>query len=176
MHNQNSTAKNRNEELFKWLQEFASKTTYEISIPVLRDKNLAPSGKSGIIVSTVFDYNLTKYIKENNLYNEFKEFFSKAVIDSLNSSIFKGFEESIIDYIASTPMTIEAISNNTQGSITGWAFSQKSPVEDKLWKIANSVNTPFENIYQSGHWAFSPSGLPTSIILGKIAAEKINKT
>ena len=48
------------ETIQKWLDQFFKLTTYEISIPVLRDSTMAPSGKSGLIVSVLFDYKLTK--------------------------------------------------------------------------------------------------------------------
>ncbi len=51
-----------------WLWQFALKTTYEISIPVLRDHELAPEGKSALIVSTVFSFELTEFLRSNGLY------------------------------------------------------------------------------------------------------------
>ncbi len=44
----------------QWLADFFQLTTYEIAIPVLRDASLAPEGKTGLIVSVLFDYGLTK--------------------------------------------------------------------------------------------------------------------
>ncbi|NLY81534.1 MAG: NAD(P)/FAD-dependent oxidoreductase [Clostridiales bacterium] len=167
--------KSNKEAVFKWIKEYSEKTTYEISIPVLRDDKLAPEGKSGLIVSTVFDYGLTEYIKENNMYEEFKEFLSQRIISVLTNSIFPNLDENILEYFSSTPITIETRLNNSDGAITGWSFSDKQPVESSLKKIAKSVETPFDNIYQSGHWVFTPSGLPTAIITAKVAADKINK-
>ena len=39
-----------------WLKNVLSLTTYEIAIPVLRDSSLAPEGKTGLIISVLFDY------------------------------------------------------------------------------------------------------------------------
>lgn len=161
--------------LLDWIKEYAQKTTYEISIPVLRDAAMAPEGKSGLIVSTVFDFPLTEYFRELGLYEEFKEVLSQEIIQVLTQSIFPELKENILDHFASTPLTIESRLNNTHGAITGWSFTGPPPVEDRLKKIARSIDTPFKDVYQSGHWVFSPSGLPTAIITAKLAVDKILK-
>lgn len=170
----NGAAKDSKKQLlFSWIKEYAQKTTFEISIPALRDSSLAPAGKSGLIVSTVFDYELTSFINENCFYEEFKDVFSRTIIESLNSTIFPKIKENIISMFSSTPLTIQNRLNNSDGAITGWAFTMKPPVENRMKKIAKAVNTPFKDIYQSGHWVFSPSGFPTSIITAKLAVNKI---
>lgn len=52
----------------KWLKDFFALTTYEISCPVMRDDSLAPAGKTGLVVSVLFDYGLTKHIQESGWY------------------------------------------------------------------------------------------------------------
>ena len=161
--------------LKKWLKEFANKTTYEISIPVLRNKALAPDNKSAIIVSTVFDYDLTAYLKEENLYEYLKENLNNEIINCLNNTLFTSLKDNIIKYQSSSPITIEERFNNTDGAITGWSFSSTLPIEHRMNKMAKSINTPFKDIHKTGHWSFSPTGLPTSIILGKVVADRIIK-
>lgn len=161
--------------LKKWLKEFALKTTYEISIPALRDTSLAPKGKSAIIISTVFNYDLTSYLNDENLYQYFKETFNKYIIDIFEKYIFNNLKTNIIDNFSSTPLTIERLLNNSEGAITGWSFSNEIPVENRMKKMAKAIFTPFEDILQTGHWVFSPSGMPTSIIIGKLAADRIIK-
>ena len=39
-----------------WMREFLRLTTFEISVPALRDVKLAPEGKTGLIVSTLTDF------------------------------------------------------------------------------------------------------------------------
>jgi len=36
----------------------------------------------------------------------------------------------------------------------------------------NAVKTPIPGVYQAGQWTYSPSGLPVSLITGKIAADQ----
>jgi len=35
------------------------------------------------------------------------------------------------------------------------------------------VLTPVPGVYQAGQWSYSPSGLPISILTGKLAADRI---
>ena len=169
------SAAEKKSKLRHWLWQFALKTTYEISVPVMRDHALAPDGKSALIVSTVFSFELTEFLRTNGLYEVFKSALSLSIIDVLSGSVFPGLKESVTEHFSSTPITIQNTYSNTDGAITGWSFSKKPPIEDRLKKIAKSVDTPFKDIYQCGHWTFSPSGLPTSIITAKLAADKIIK-
>lgn len=157
------------------IASYLERTTYEISCPVLRDKTLAPSGKTGLIVSTLFNYNLVKEVRDAGWYEEFKEFCTDKIIEVLSDSIFKNLKDNIIFSICSTPLTLEKFTGNLHGAITGWAFNSKMPSEKRLNKINKSVLTPIPNIYQAGQWTFSPSGVPISILTGKLAADRIKK-
>ena len=164
------------DEIEAWLARFFSLTSYEISIPVLRDNSLAPEGKTGLIISVLFDYQLSKFIHNQGWDQTFRETASTLMIKTLDQSIYPGLAQSVIDSFTSTPMTVQSVTGSTDGAITGWAFTNHPvPSENRLIKIANSVNTPLPGVYQAGQWTYSPSGLPVSLITGKLAADKINK-
>lgn len=165
----------KKQHLKTWLIDFAKKTTFEISVPVVRDESLAPAGKAAVILSTLFSYDLSKYLLEEQLYDYFKKTFTEAIFDILNQTLLPGWKEHIIHHIVATPITIESRLNNTNGAITGWSFSEEIPVESRLWKIASSIKTPFPRIFQSSQWSFSPSGFPTSIITAKLASNQVHK-
>ncbi|MBI9099438.1 MAG: NAD(P)/FAD-dependent oxidoreductase [Spirochaetaceae bacterium] len=162
--------------LKEYVKQFCLLNTFEISIPVLRDDTLAPPGKTGLIVSLLFDYDLTKIIKEKGHLEIFKKIMEEAMIDTLDKGVFKRMKDSIIDQFSSTPLTIERISGNSHGAITGWAFTNSfMPVVHTLPRIFHSVNTPLPSVYQAGQWTYSPSGFPISIVTGKLASEKMLK-
>jgi phytoene dehydrogenase-like protein len=162
------------EMIIDWLRSFSSLTTYEISIPVLRDSSLAPQGKTGLMISTLFDYHLTKKILDQGWYNEFRHLFEDMIIDVLNKTIYPGIVNSIIDRFSSTPISIENRTANTHGAITGWGFTNNPmPAENRLTKIFNSTETPIPDVIQAGQWTYSPSGLPISILTGKLAADRV---
>jgi phytoene dehydrogenase-like protein len=98
------------------------------------------------------------------------------MIRVLDASIYPGLRAAIMDSFTSTPLTIEKISGNSEGAITGWAFTNDAiPAVSSLTKVASSVLTPIPNVYQAGQWTYSPSGLPISILTGKLAADKVIK-
>jgi phytoene dehydrogenase-like protein len=160
----------------KWLEEFLSLTTYEISIPVMRDASLAPAGKTGLIVSVLFDYAITKQVEEMGWYEDFKALCEKCMISALNTSIYPGLNNAILQKFSSTPLTIAKLAGSSEGAITGWAFSNRPmPAESRLPKILNAIKTPVPGVFQAGQWTYSPSGLPISILTGKLAADRVIK-
>lgn len=164
------------EELKSLLSTYLELTTFEISCPVLHDESLAPQRQTGLIISTLIDYSLVKAISDAGWYGEFKEFCSHKIIEIMNGSIFKELKENVEFSLCSTPLTIEKITGNHGGAITGWKFSKaEMPSEVHFQKIAQSVLTPIPDILQAGQWTFSPSGLPISILTAKLAADKIKK-
>ena len=101
---------------------------------------------------------------------------SETIIDVIDASIYPGLKAAVIDSFTSTPLTIERISGNSEGAITGWAFTNNFiPAVNKLPKVASSVLTPMPDTYQAGQWTYSPSGLPISILTGKLAADRVLK-
>jgi phytoene dehydrogenase-like protein len=159
-----------------WLRQYYRLTTFEISCPVIRDAHLAPEGKTGLIISTLFDYPLVSHIAGMGWYDEFKEFSAKAIIDVLDASIYPGMKRMVTHQFVSTPLTLEKMTGNSDGAITGWAFTNSSiPVIHRMAGVTKSVLTPIPDVYQAGHWVFSPSGLPISILTGKIAADQVLK-
>ncbi|WP_373483245.1 phytoene desaturase family protein [Acetobacterium sp.] len=163
-----------------WVREYLALTTYEISSPVLRDPALAPAGKTGVIVSTLMDYRLVKAIDEAGWYLDFKALCEEQILTVLENSVFPGLTEQVEQRFSSTPVTIERLTGNLDGAITGWAFRDeatagKLPAVSVFRKIAKTIETPLPHIYQAGQWTFSPSGLPVSILTGKLAADGVIK-
>jgi phytoene dehydrogenase-like protein len=156
----------------RWLHQYFTYTTYEISIPAMRDDSLAPEGKTALIISTLFDYDIVRYVADAHWYEEFKTYCEDAMIAILSETLFPELGRSIIDRFSSTPLTIERMTSNTDGAITGWAFTNDSmPVMHSMGKIGKSIFTPIPDVLQAGQWVFSPSGLPISVLTGKLAAD-----
>jgi len=163
-------------EIVRWLDLFLKLTTYEISIPVLRDISMAPDGKTGLIISTLFDYKITKYIADRGWEQKFRDYSTEVITRTLDRSVYPGLRKSVIDSFTATPLTFQKITGNTDGAITGWSFSnQPMPAENRLIRISNSVRTPLKGVTQAGQWTYSPSGFPISLITGKLAADNIHK-
>jgi phytoene dehydrogenase-like protein len=163
-------------EIREWLDRFLVLTTYEISIPVLRDDSLAPKGKTGLIISLLFDYQLAKTIEDRGWSAQFRKHAENKIIQILDDSVYPGLHQAVIEQFSSTPLTLQQMAGTTDGAITGWAFTNHPmPAENRLARITNSINTRLPGIHQAGQWTFSPSGFPISLITGKLAADKIQK-
>lgn len=163
-------------DMFSWLKDYLTYNTYEISFPVMRDPSLAPPGKTGAIISLLMDYSITRYIFDSGWYEKFKQMSAEMIIDILDSTIFKGIKNKTEDLTVSTPLTIERRTKNSEGAITGWAFTNSSiPAVKTMSKISHSIITPVPDVFQAGQWSYSPSGLPISILTGKLAADAVMK-
>lgn len=164
------------ESVEKWLKEFFALTTYEISCPVMRDSTLAPDGRTGLVISVLFDYRLTKQVQETGWYEEFKTFCEDCILDTLNGSVYPGIKDAILHRFSSTPLTMEKYAGTTDGAIVGWAYTNRPvPAESRLPKILNAIKTPIPHVLQAGQWTYSPAGLPIAIITGKLAADHVIK-
>jgi phytoene dehydrogenase-like protein len=172
---QSKTPTKKNLEQIKdWISKYINYNTFEISIPVLKDKNLAPAGKTGLIISTLFDYNLCKILNEQGLYSEIKVYIENCIIDAISKSIYPRIRKTIIDRFSYSPLSIAKKTGSSEGAITGWAFTNKGmPAVNKMQNVSKSVLTPLDDIFQAGQWTFSPSGLPIAILTGKLAADRV---
>lgn len=173
---QTLTEEQKRESLQRWTNDYLELTTFEISIPVLRDPSLAPAGKTGIIASTLFDYDMVQQLERFGWYDTWKDRTKEYMIGVLSRGAFPELERHLEFGLTSSPLTIQKFSGNADGAITGWSFTKEgTPAEDRFKKIAHSIQTPLPDIYQAGQWTFSPSGLPVSILTGKLAADRVDK-
>ncbi len=162
--------------LYAWLGDYLERTTYEISCPSLCDPELAPVGKTGVIVSTLMDYELVKTFSDAGEYETYKKYCTEKIIRVLGISIFPDFAKNMRFSICATPMTIAGRSGNAGGTITGWSFANNiMPSENQFRRIQKSVRTPIRDIRQCGQWTFSPGGLPVCVLTGRLAAKEAER-
>ena len=163
------------DKIFAWLDSFCKLNTYEVSIPALRDPNLSPEGRTGIMISCLFDYHLIEKVEKAGWYDEFKETTEKNIIRIFSQTIYQDLENKILFKFSSTPMTIYKVSGSSEGAITGWSFETKIPVVSKLKDIPKSVLTPIPGVLQAGQWAYAPAGVPIAMLTGWYATQEIIK-
>lgn len=162
-------------DVIAWLESYCDLTTYEISIPVLRDSSLAPEGKTGMMVSCLFDYQVIANVEKAGWYDEFKERLENRIIHNLSKTVYKDFDRDILFKFSSTPLTINKISGSSEGAITGWSFEAEPPVIYKLTDVGKSVFTAIPNVYKAGQWAYAPAGVPIAMLTAWHAYQKIIK-
>ena len=145
--------------MIDWLENYCDLTTYEISIPVLRDSSLAPDGQTGMMVSCLFDYHVMENVYNAGWYDELKERVEIEILANLSKTIFREIESDILFKYSSTPLTINKIAGSSEGAITGWSFDSEPPVIYKLTDVGKSVFTALPNVYKAGQWAYAPAGV-----------------
>jgi phytoene dehydrogenase-like protein len=161
----------------KYLLNYFRMNTFEIAIPVLRDPDMAPEGKVGLEVSLFLDYALDKKMDEYGWTPEMRDFMECITIDILDETIFPGIRQKVAERFSSSPLTLERLTGNTHGAITGWAFTNPLvPAVSQMLKVNDAVKTIIPSIFQAGQWTYSPSGFPMSIVTGKLAADRVQKS
>ncbi len=163
------------DQIFSWLDRFTKLNTYEISIPGLKDPDLVPEGKTGLIISLLAEYDLFKKAQGSGWYKEFVEEFENRIISVISNSVYPRLKDKIIGRFSFTPISIENRVGSSEGAITGWSFQSPVPVVNKIQFSDRSVLTPIPSVFQAGQWAYSPSGVPMSILTGKLAADRVIK-
>ncbi len=158
-----------------WLDNFCNLNTYEVSIPSLRDPDLAPEGQTGLMISCLFDYSVFEKVEQAGWYDEFKKTLENRIIRIFSQTIYQGIDDAILFKFSSTPLTINKVSGSSEGAITGWSFETEIPVVNTLKDIPNSVLTPIPGVLQAGQWAYAPSGVPIAMLTGWYATQKIIK-
>jgi phytoene dehydrogenase-like protein len=162
-------------QVLAWLDKFTQLNTYEISIPGLKDSDLVPAGKTGLIISLLAEYDLFKEVQKAGWYDEFKQELERNVIQVISNSVYPFLKNKIIKQFSFSPLSIENRIGSSEGAITGWSFENPVPVVNKIQFSDRSVLTPIPTIFQAGQWAYSPAGVPMCILTGKLAADRIVK-
>jgi len=162
-------------QILTWLEKFINLNTYEISIPGLKDPDMCPPGKTGMIISFLAEYDLFHKIQKAGWFDEFIIEIEKRLIDVISDSVYPMLKNKVISRFSFTPLSIENRIGSSEGAITGWAFQKSMPVINKIQSAGRSVLTPIPSVYQAGQWVYSPAGVPMSILTGKLAADRIIK-
>ena len=160
-------------QILEWLDKFTKLNTYEISIPGLKDPDMAPPNQTGVIISFLFEYDLFKKVNEAGWLDEFTQEIENRMIQVISDSIYPMLKSNIIDQFSFSPLHIEKRVGSSEGAIVGWSFQKSMPVVNKIQISDRSVKTPMPSIYQAGQWAYSPAGVPMSILTGKLAANQV---
>jgi len=95
------------------------------------------------------------------------------VLSVISESVYPMLKDKVLERFSFTPLSIEDRVGTSEGAITGWSFQDPIPVIHKMQQSGRSVNTPLPSVFQAGQWAYSPAGVPMSILTGKLAADKI---
>jgi phytoene dehydrogenase-like protein len=121
----------------------------------------------------LFDGEFFRLVDKAGWYDEFKTRAMDFMLDVLEESIYPELNRKILFKKSGTPVSLMNRFNIENGAITGWSMEQKPPVPNHLAKIITTAETPIPDVYKSGQWSYSPSGVPIAILTGRIAASVI---
>ena len=155
-----------------YLADFVRYNTLEISIPVLRDPDLAPERHTGLIVSLLLDHELCRTVESEGWFEEFRERLERLLLEALEAKLYPEIGENIIDRFSISPLGLEREVGSSGGAITGWSFEGgPPPVVHHIHRATAAVRTPARHVFQAGQWTYSPSGVPIALLTGKLAAD-----
>jgi phytoene dehydrogenase-like protein len=163
------------QELFNWLRDFCERNSYEISIPALKDRSLAPPGRTGLVISALCDGQLFIMAEQAGWLDELREKARDFMLDALENSIYPGLRGKTLFLETATPVTLLRMFSTADGAITGWSLEGKAPVPDNLTGVMAAVKTAIPHVFKSGQWSYSPAGVPIAILTGRIAAAAMGK-
>jgi phytoene dehydrogenase-like protein len=159
--------------ILNWLDAFLTLNTYEISVPSLKDPNLSPEGKTGLIISVLADWDLFKAAEIEGWHRELVVETEERIIKILSESIYPMLSNKLINRFSFSPVDYQKRVATSEGAITGWSFREPVPVINKILAAGKAVVTPIPSIFQAGQWTYSPAGVPMSILTGRLAARRI---
>jgi phytoene dehydrogenase-like protein len=162
-------------DVLSWVDRFLKNNTFEISIPGIKDPDLVPENKSGLIISFIIEFELFKKMKESGWYEDLRKGIEISIINILSETVYPLLKDKVLKQFSLTPINIKNRISSTDGAIVGWSFEEQIPVVNKIQRSDKSVLTPIPNIFQAGQWAYSPAGVPMSILTGKLAANRVIK-
>jgi phytoene dehydrogenase-like protein len=165
----------KKEEVMEWLGRFTRLNTYEISIPGLKDPRQVPPGQSGVIISFLAEYDLFKAVQKAGWLDEFTHEMENQMTEVITASVYPFMRGKVLSRFSFSPLSIEQRVGSSEGAIVGWAFRKSMPVVNRIQFSDRSVLTPLPDVFQAGQWAYSPAGVPMSILTGKLAADRILK-
>ena len=157
-----------------------SRMWMEVTSPSLANLELAPPGKSSIVLQTFshaewqnYWNNKSESTTRTKEYRELKKKVGMQMVERAEA-VIPGLKDKIEYMDVGTPLSLIRFSLSSKGSTAGWTMDkEQTPYQGKweMWKFS----TPVKNLYAAGHYTFFPGGIPGAIGSGKIVASLVLK-
>ncbi|UCC91091.1 MAG: NAD(P)/FAD-dependent oxidoreductase [Dehalococcoidia bacterium] len=148
-----------------------------ITLPSLSDDSLAPQGKSVVVLTAFAPYDYlgkwkTKNGKRTETYRKLKQEVADQLI-AIAEGVILGLSQHITIRDIATPLTYERCTLNSEGATAGWSWDPRLTFTTKYSSSVGSLRTPIGNMFTCGHWCFSPGGVPTAMLTGRMVVDII---
>jgi phytoene dehydrogenase-like protein len=152
--------------------EFFRKVSIGLYAPSLHDANLAPEGKSGLMIQAISPYRwMDNWGGADRLkYRELKEKVKEALIAKA-STLIPDLGGHIEFSDLATPRTYERFTGNTDGATSAWSWNPKNKFYKNIMSIR--VDTPIRNLLIGSCWSCQIGGVPGAIGAARKCAQKI---
>jgi len=132
------------------------------------DPQLAPEGKSVVVVSISSDYDRWKKLgDEPARYRAEKEAVCDAIIEALERR-FPGIRGKIEMRDVATPLTWERFTGNWRGAYEGWMPSAKTFMREMSKTLPG-----LDCFYMTGQWTTPGGGLPPAVSSGRHVVQRL---
>ncbi|MDD7593043.1 MAG: NAD(P)-binding protein [Peptoniphilaceae bacterium] len=131
----------------RWLAAYLERTTFEISIPALRNLALAPDEATGVILSTILHQDVERAFVAAGA----KDTFDAVVRDGFHQILERlvpQFTDDLLFESYTTPCDLEAYTLNAGGAISG---CHVDPTASQA-SLVHAVGTGDPAIFQAGQW------------------------
>ena len=147
-------------------QAFDEKGFVMLCSPSVKDPTLAPSGCESLILAIGAPFISEEFWRKNK--SKLTDILIKRA-----EQIIPGLSNHIIVQDAASPVTLYKYTLNTYGASCGWA-----QVVTHAQKGRFGPDTPIENLYLAGHWAYPGAGIAMNGVAmaaysGRLAAKSI---
>lgn len=154
-------------------EDYFSSSPIELSVTSFNDPELAPPGKTALVIQTITFMGYGSGWKSSDGkrtedYNKFKEKIADQMIASAEQLI-PGLREKIVFRSVATPLTNERYTLNSEGATAGWTYDPSKAFNSGK-KGVWGFKTPVKNLYLVGHWTMSPGGAPACFMSGKMVS------
>ncbi|TET61768.1 MAG: NAD(P)/FAD-dependent oxidoreductase [Candidatus Stahlbacteria bacterium] len=164
--NPNADIHNSNDE------NYFEKTAITLYSPSLMNAELAPEGKSSLMIQT-----MTPYKWMNNWGGGDRETYKRLKNRAKNALIEKACVviPNLKKYIefddAATPLTYKRFTHNTDGATSAWSWNPRKKFHKTI--MSTTVTTPVKNLYIGSCWAVQIGGVPGAIMAAQKCVKKI---
>jgi len=153
-------------------EHFFENTWIMLYSPSLMNPDLAPQGKSSLMIQAMSPYKWMNNWGGGNreIYKQLKEKAQSALIDKA-LALIPDLRNRIEFADAATPLTYERYSNNTDGASSAWSWNPRKKFHKNIMQA--QIKTPVKNLFISSCWSVQIGGVPSAIQAALECAKRI---
>lgn len=152
--------------------DYFSKTAFYLYSPSMVNPELAPYGKSSLMIQSRTPYHWMNNWGGGNkeTYVQIKEKAMDMIINRAGELI-PGLKKYIEYRDAATPLTYERYTQNTDGASSAWSWNPKKEFFKNA--LGTNIKTPVKNLLIGSCWAMQIGGVPGAISAAYQCVNKI---